>query len=106
MQVLNNTVCFYSFFDATLHCEYLFRCFERAVEKDLPEELAILEHRDEFHRRVTNIVDMGERTLDLPIKFLRQGHGSLSGRARQNEFFKLNPDEVKAIEKLYKGIFS
>src|SRR4051794_15512547 len=53
VQVLNGTVDFYSFFDATLHCEYLFRCIERAVEKDLPEELAFLEHRDEFHRRVT-----------------------------------------------------
>lgn len=103
--VEDDTVDFYRYFDATAHVEYLFRCLQRAVEKDLPAELAFLEQRDRFHAKVTEIVDMGERTLDLLLRFLRQEHGRLSKRAREKEFARLAEDEVDEIESIYAELF-
>jgi hypothetical protein len=105
VRVIGATVDAYRYFDATSHCEFLFKCIQRAVDKDLPEELAFLGHRDEFHRRATQIVDMSERTLDLLLGFLRQSHGVLSKRARTGEFAALVSDEVQQIERLYRSIF-
>lgn len=103
--VRNDTADFYRYFDATAHCEYLFKCIERAVDKDLPEELAFLESRDGFHRRVTAIVDMGERRLDLLLRFLRQNHGTFSKRAITEEFSALTDQEVMDIESIYQKLF-
>ena len=68
-------------------------CIAQTVDKDLPAELAFLEHRDAFHRRATQVVDMGERTIDLLLRFLEQGHGRLSKRAVTNEFKDLTATE-------------
>ena len=91
--VSNDTADYYRYFDATAHSEFLFKCIETAVERDLPNELSFLEQRDAFHREVTQLVDMSERTLDLLLKFLRQSHGRLSKRARSNEFALLTEAE-------------
>ena len=105
VQVLNDTADFCRYFDATAHCEFLFKCIERSVDQDLPDELGFLEHRDAFHRGVTEIVDMGERTLDLLLRSLKQGHGALSKRARTREFAALDEDEVRRIESMYVDLF-
>lgn len=105
IEVLNDTVDYYRFFDATAHCEFLFACIERSIEKDLPAELGYLEHRDAFHRGMTNVVDMSERTVDVLLGFLRQGHGTLSKRARTREFAALREDEVQTIQALYADLF-
>lgn len=36
VEVLSETTPFYRYFDATAHSEFLYRCIEEAVEKDLP----------------------------------------------------------------------
>ena len=103
--VLNDTGDHYRYFDATAHAEFLFRCIERAVDRTLPEELAFLEHRDAFHRRATEVVDMGERTLDLMLRFLRQNHGTFSQCALRKEFTLLTGEEVGRIETIYGDVF-
>ena len=105
VQVLDKTTDYYRFFDATAACEFLFACLERCIEKDLPEELLFLEQRNTFHRRVTDIVDMGERTLDLLLRFLRQGHGLMSKRARTREFAALRENEVQEVQSIYAELF-
>lgn len=105
VDVPGDTADLYRFFDATAHSEYLFKCLARAVDKDLPEELAFLDHRDAFHRQVTRIVDMGERKLDLLLRFLQQNHGSLSRRARAREFAGLSDGEAEAIEEVFRAAF-
>jgi hypothetical protein len=105
VQVDDDTADLYRYFDATAHAYYLYRCLGRAVERDLPAELAFLERRDRFHAAVTSLVDMGERTLDLLLRFLRQEHGRLSRRAREQEFARLSGDEVAEIEAIYADLF-
>lgn len=104
--VAGDTADFYRFFDATAQCEFLFDCIERSVDKDLPEELGFLQHRDAFHRRVGAVVDMGERTVDLLLRFLQQNHGTLSKRARAGEFAALDEDEVQQLQSAYRELFS
>lgn len=103
--VSSDTVDYYRYFDATMHCEYLFDCIEQTVTKELSRKIAYLEHRDAFHRDVTEVVDMGERKLDLLLRFLRQNGGTLSKRARTGEFAPLTDDEVHEIEGVYHDRF-
>ena len=49
--------------------------------------------------------EMPDRTVDLLIRFLVQGNGKISKRAREKEFSMLTDDEVLYIEKSFKEIF-
>lgn len=101
VEVLNDTVDWYRFFDATAHAEFLYHCVQATIERDLPYEVAFLRAYDTFVLGVSGIVDMAPRTLDLLHRMLRQTNGTLSGRARSKEFNALTDAEVLAIEQLY-----
>ncbi len=69
-----------------------------------PASAAILRKIDQY-RAVQDIVDMPDRIIDLLHRFLRQGDGRLSQRARQREFAALTHEEAAAIEHLYAQVF-
>jgi len=106
VEVLNETADYYRYFDATPHAEFLYRCVRETVEQDLPNEVAYLEAYDRFSREVQTIVDLPERTVGLLVKFLDQGGGTLSKRAREREFAKLEDGERAQIEELYEECFA
>jgi hypothetical protein len=106
VRVLNNTGDFYRFFDATPHAEFLYECVERTIDVDLPTEARFLKAYDAFRGAVANIVDMPARTSDLLFRFLRQNDGTLSNRARTEEFAQLTPGEVSQIEAAYADSFA
>jgi hypothetical protein len=101
VDVLNDTVDYYRYFDATAHTEFLYHCVQETVERDLPGEVAYLETYDQFIRGVQEIVDMPGRTADLLHRFLTQGDGVLSKRARSREFAALTDVEVERVEELF-----
>jgi len=101
VRVLNDTGDFYRFFDATPHAEFLFACVRKTIEDDLPTEADFLRRHDHFRNRVTMIVDMPERTLDLLFRLLHQNGGRLSQRARSSEFEDLSDAETQRIEGIY-----
>ncbi len=101
VRVLNETVSWYRFFDATAHVEFLFQCVETTVRRDLPYEVAFLTAHDRFTEGLSEIVDMPTNTVSLLHSFLRQGDGRLSKRAREGEFQALTDAEVQQIESLY-----
>ena len=105
VEVLNETGDYYRYFDATLHAEFLYRCVEETVERDLPEEVGYLEAYDRFTAGVHGVVDMPARTVDLLHRFLRQNGGRLSNRARTNEFARLTDAEVAKFEQFYQQCF-
>ncbi|MGV0760806.1 Fic family protein [Tistrella mobilis] len=105
IQVLNDTADFYRFFDATPHVEFLQACVIQTIEVDLPDEAAFLRRYDSFRDGVTAIVDMPDRMIDLLFRFIFQGNGQLSGRARRREFQALTDAEAAAVEALYADIF-
>ncbi|MGD8699827.1 MAG: Fic family protein [Gemmatimonadales bacterium] len=105
VQVLNETVDHYRYFDASAHAEFLYRCVKETVKRDLPEEVAFLEGYDRFVERTQQIVDMSSDTIDLLHRFLRQNRGELSDRARTREFRALTAEEVTEIEQIYEECF-
>ena len=107
VEVLNDTAAYYRFFDATAHAEFLYKCVEEAVTRDLPQEVAYLQGYDEFSRRVQEeTADMPERTIALLVRFLRRSGGRLSARARTPEFVRLSEDDAERVERLYKQCFA
>lgn len=101
VEVLNETADFYRFFDATPHAAFLFSCVARTVDVDLPAETAFLAGYDTFKKRVSAIVDMPDRVMDLLFRFLRQNSGMLSKRAREREFAGLTDTEAAEIQAIY-----
>ena len=106
VQVLNDTGDFYRFFDATPHAEFLYACVQRTIKQDLPYETQFLRRYDEFRRRIDNMIDMPERTVDLLFRFLSQNDDTLSKRAREKEFSALTEEEIAQIEAIYADVFS
>jgi len=105
VEVLNDTADYYRYFDATAHAEFVYECVKQTVEKDLPGEVAYLESYDRFSRSVQKIVDMPASKIDLLHRFLRQGGGRLSKRAREEEFSAFTDDETEQVEALYRSSF-
>ena len=105
VDVLNETIDLYRYFDATRQAEFFFACVEETVNKTLPEEVGYLRKYDLFSEFVKNYLDMPDKLIDLLIRFLSQNSGLLSQRAREREFKGLTDAEVHAIEQKYSEIF-
>lgn len=105
VEVLNNTADYYRYFDATAHAEFLYTCVEQTVEHDLPDEVRFLDAFDRFAAGVKEIADMPDRQVERLRRFLEQGVGRLSGRAREREFAALTDEEAQRIEALYADLF-
>ena len=103
---MNETGDYYRFFDATAHAEFLYRCVEETVTHDLPSEVEYLQSYDEFEQQVQAIVDMPSSAIDLLARFLAQGKGRLSKRARDREFKELTDNEVGRIQQFYAKCFT
>jgi Fic family protein len=106
VEVLNETIDLYRYFDATPQAEFLFDCVRQTIENTLPEEVAYLNRHDEMSTFIRDHFDMPDKVSENLITFLRQGNGKLSKRAREKEFHKLTGDEVEMLEAKYAGIFS
>ena len=105
VEVLNETIDLYRYFDATKQAEFFFDCVEETVNKTLPEEVEYLRKYGLLNDFIKNYIDMPDKLVDLLIRFLVQNGGSLSKRAREKEFSKLTALEIKTIEGKYSRIF-
>jgi Fic family protein len=105
IEVLNDTINLYRYFDATRQAEFLYSCIKETVEKTLPEEITYLKKYEEMKIFIKNNIEMPDRLIDLLIRFLRQENGKFSKRAREKEFSSLNEKEIATLEKKYKEIF-
>lgn len=105
VEVLNDTVDLYRYFDATLAAEFLYECVETTINHDLPNEAQHLQSYDAFKTDVDNTVSMPDRMVDLLYRFLRQNDGRFSKRALTQEFSALNEGEVDILESIYERHF-
>lgn len=106
LEVLNETIDLYRFYDGTRMAEFLYDCVRQTVEKVLPEEIRYLENYDRMKMAIADLVDMPDYQNSLMIQFLEQNKGKFSKRSRIKEFSFLSDDECTRIEKLYADIFS
>lgn len=105
VEVLNETLDLYRYFDATRQAEFFFECVEETVSQTLPEEVEYLRKYDLLNEFIKNYIDMPDNLVDLLIRFLSQNNGKLSKRGRTKEFDKLTDKEIQAIEIKYAEIF-
>jgi len=78
IEVINDTINLYRYFDATKQVEFLYSCIEETIEKTLPDEVDYLEKHEKIKIFIKNYIDMPERLIDLLIRFLNQENGVIS----------------------------
>ena len=105
VEVLNETADLYRYFDATKQAELLYSCVQQTIEKTIPEEVAYLEKYDRLKYWLDNEFEMPDKTVALLVRFLEQGNGKLSERARTKDFQALTNDEIVSIENKFNEIF-
>ena len=106
VEVLNDTIDFYRYFDATKQAEFLYDCVNDTIQNIIPEEINYLIKYDEFKRYLDDEFEMPDKTVALLIRLLEQNNGRLSKRAREKEFIHLSDNEVADIEENYKFIIT
>ena len=105
VNVLNDTLDYYRYFDATKQAEFLFDCVLDTTQRIIPEEVSYIMKYDEFKRSLDDKFEMPDIMVSTLVRFLEQNNGSLSNRAKVKEFSKLKDKEVKEIEETYQSIF-
>jgi len=105
VEVLNDTIDYYRYFDATRQAEFLFECVDYTINKIIPEEVKYLRSYDGLKSWLDNRFQMPDKTVALLIRFLNQSDGKLSKRAREKEFAKFSDEEVAEIEAHYRIYF-
>lgn len=105
IEVLNDTVDFYRYFDATKQAEFLYDCVNETIQSIIPNEVEYLTHYDTFKKAMEDEYEMPDKIIAVLVRFLEQNGGKLSKRAREKEFEKLSDEEVDGIEKVYREVF-
>src|SRR5690606_11646505 len=105
VQIHNETIGLYQYFDATRQAEFLYSCVRETIEQTIPEEVEYLEKYDQMKDYLDNVFEMPDKTVALLIRFLEQGNGRLSEWAKNKEFQALTTNEITQIEDRYKEIF-
>ncbi|RLA38987.1 MAG: cell filamentation protein Fic, partial [Gammaproteobacteria bacterium] len=105
IEVLNETMDYYRYFDATRQAEFLYGCVSDTINNIIPEEVKYLEQYDEFKRFLDDEFEMPDNMVALMVRFLEQNNGKLSKRRRENEFAALTDDEVVDIGSKFQEVF-
>ncbi|ADV48160.1 filamentation induced by cAMP protein Fic [Cellulophaga algicola DSM 14237] len=105
VEVTNDTIDLYRYFDATKQAEFLYDCVEDTLERVIPEEVIYLQNYDAFKRYIDNHFEMPDKMVAILVRFLEQNDGVLSKRALKKEFLALTEKEIKEIETNYNSIF-
>lgn len=106
VRVLNSTIDYYRYYNATPYVLFLYRCIKKTIEHDLPQEAQFLVKYDQFRSAVQRTLEMPDRIVFLLYSFLSQNRGKLSKRAREKEFVKLSDTEIVQFENVYEQLFS
>jgi hypothetical protein len=105
IEVKNETVDLYRYYDCTDVAEFLYACVKRTVEEDLPREIVYLQRYDEAIRRIMNFVEMPDRLAGDFIMFVRQNEGTLPKSRRKREFEALTDSELSDLEAIVQDAF-
>ena len=105
VEVTNETIDYYRYFDATIQAEFLFECVDYTINTIIPEEVAFLQKYDAMKSWLDDHFDMPDKTVALLIRFLENNKGTFSKRAKENEFASLTIAEIKEIESRFKLYF-
>jgi hypothetical protein len=105
VEVINETIDYYRYFDATKQTEFLYDCVKDTIQKIIPDEVNYLTMYDAFKTYLDNTFEMPDKSVALLVRFLSQNNGKLSQRAQEKEFTGITDSEVEEIEQTYFEIF-
>jgi hypothetical protein len=105
VKVLNETIDYYRYFDATKQAAFLYDCVNDTIENIIPQEIDYLQKYDEFKKYIDDEFEMPDSMIALLVRFLEQNDAKLSKRVKEKEFVMLSNDEVSSIEEVYSQIF-
>ena len=106
IEVLNSTIDFYRYFDATKQAEFLYDCVNDTIENIIPNEIDYLQKYDVFKNYIEETFEMPDSIIALLVRFLEQNDGKISKRAKDKEFKVLTKKEVIKIEENYNHFFN
>ncbi len=106
VEVLNETIDLYRYYDATKQAEFLYDCTEDTIKRVIPEEVNYLIQYDAFKKYMDNHFEMPDKLIATLVRFLQQHKGVLTKRGKEKEFKMLTEKEVLKIEKAFKEIFT
>ena len=106
VKIINETLDYYRYFDATKQAEFLYDCVHDTIENIIPNEISYLTNYDEFKRYLDDEFEMPDKLVALLVRFLDQNEGKFSKRAREKEFTSLSDKEVIDVEQSYQSIFN
>jgi hypothetical protein len=105
VEVINDTIDYYRYFDATMQAEFLYDCVNETIQHIIPNEVAYLSRYDAFKKIMENDYEMPDNMIAILVRFLEQNNGKLSKRVREKELEKLTDSEITSIESQYEKIF-
>ncbi|MEI6885714.1 MAG: Fic family protein [Bacteroidota bacterium] len=105
VEVLNDTLDYYRYFDATAQTEFLFECVDYTINTIIPDEVSYLQKYDAMKVWLDDRFQMPDKTVALLIRFLAQNNGKFSQRAKEKEFATITEKEVNTIEEAYRDYF-
>ncbi len=105
VEVLNETIDYYRYFDVTPQAEFLFDCIDHTINNIIPEEVSYLQKYDKMKAWIDDKFEMPDRMVATLVRFLEQNNGILSNKARSKEFTQLTDEEIQQIEKQYQLYF-
>lgn len=104
IEVINQTIDYYRYFDATTQAEFLYSCVEDTIQNIIPAEISYLAKYDRFKSYLDYNFEIPDRLASLLIRFLEQNDGIFSKRAIENEFKFFREEELTEIEKQFNTI--
>lgn len=105
VEVTNNTLDYYRYYDATRQAEFLYDCVKDTIENIIPNEVTYLTRYDAFKKYLEEEYEMPDNVVAQTVRFLEQNNGHLSKRAKEKEFGKLTENEIVDVEEKYKELF-
>lgn len=105
VEVINDTMDYYRYFDATAQAEFLYACVQDTIENIIPSEVNYLTQYDAFKNFLEEEFEMPDKMVAMAVHFLAQNNGQLSKRAREKEFSALTENEILNLENKYKEVF-
>lgn len=105
VEIMNDTIDLYRYFDLTKQAEFLYECVEDTIEKIIPAELDYLEKYDRMTQFINEYTSLPDTKVDLLIKFLDQNAGKLSKKKKERHFEELGDQEINILEEGFEEIF-
>ena len=105
VEVLNDSIDYYRYFDATHLAEYLYECILETINTIIPEEIDLLRKYDAFKEVIEEEIGLADNDINLLSKFLRQNEGKLSQTKKTKFFEALSDTDIEAIESIFHRIY-